>query len=77
MIFKLEGDGSAHHILACIANSCAVIGMKKEPSSDGFAHFLFKICCDMVMTEDFTLWGAHMAGEKNFFADIMSRDAKG
>ena len=73
---KLEDDGGSPHLLAWIDNSSAVSWMRKAPSSDGFADFLFEAYCEIMLTADFTLWGAHLAREKNFIADILSRDVK-
>ena len=76
IIMKLEDDGGSPHLLAWIDNSSAVSWMRKALSSDGFADFLFEAYCEIMLTADFTLWGAHLAGEKNFIADILSRDVE-
>ena len=52
----------------------AVTWIHKTPKSDAFAAYLFEVYSNLILLGKFTLWGAHIAGEKNFVADILSRD---
>ena len=62
------------HVLAWVDNTCAVTWTRRTPRSDEFADFLFETYCTILLGRKFSLWGAHLAGTKNFVADILSRD---
>ena len=61
------------NLLIWIDNSSAISWLKKQPHSDIFADWLFRILGLILIRNNFSLWGQHLAGNLNFIADCLSR----
>lgn len=67
LLMLYEGNFYNHHILCLVENSSEVSWAAKATKSEGFVKSLFSLQADILLHLHSTMWGSHVAGEKNPF----------
>jgi len=70
LLMEYTNTLNSQHILIWMDNQTAILWLRKQPYSDPFANWLFKILGIILLRNEFSIQGNYLSGNLNFIADM-------